>query len=174
MFTFVTGGLCSGKSAYALRRAAELGPPPWLYVSPDVEGDEALKQRLASHRRDQEAIWRIKDAPKNLEDVLVPEIIDRHGAIVLDKVSLWMAGRVAGTPSSDDQTLLAEVARLADRLYRSIVPAVVVTTEVGLGFLPTEVAQRRLIEVTGRANQLLAERAASIVFMVSGVPQRLR
>jgi adenosylcobinamide kinase/adenosylcobinamide-phosphate guanylyltransferase len=174
VFTFVTGGLCSGKSAYALRRAAELGPPPWLYVSPDVEGDEALKQRLASHRRDQEAIWRIKDAPKNLEDVLVPEIIDRHGAIVLDKVSLWMAGRVAGTPSSDDQTLLAEVARLADRLYRSIVPAVVVTTEVGLGFLPTEVAQRRLIEVTGRANQLLAERAASIVFMVSGVPQRLR
>lgn len=174
MFTFVSGGLCSGKSAYALRRAAELGPPPWLYVSPDVEGDEALKQRLASHRRDQEAIWRIKDAPQSLEDLLVPEILDRHGAMVLDKVSLWMAGRVAAAAPGNDEALLAEVVRLADRLYRSVVPAVVVTTEVGLGFLPTEAAQRRLIEVTGRANQVLAERASSVVFMVSGVAQRLR
>ena len=33
MFTFVTGGLRSGKSEYALRRASELGPPPWLYVA---------------------------------------------------------------------------------------------------------------------------------------------
>jgi adenosyl cobinamide kinase/adenosyl cobinamide phosphate guanylyltransferase len=35
MFTFVTGGLRSGKSDYALRRASELGTPPWLYVAPE-------------------------------------------------------------------------------------------------------------------------------------------
>jgi adenosyl cobinamide kinase/adenosyl cobinamide phosphate guanylyltransferase len=51
---------------------------------------------------------------------------------------------------------------------------VVVTTEVGLGFLPTVLAERPLIELLGRANQILAERAASVVFMASGVAQRLR
>ena len=173
MFTFVSGGLSSGKSAYAFRRASELGPPPWLYVSPQVEGDEAVKTRLAHYRRDQEAIWRIKDAPARLEDVLVPEILERHGALVLDKFSLWIAGRLAQTPPAQDAALLEESERLADRLYRSPVPVVLVTTEVGLASQPTA-TERRFIDVAGRANQLLADRAASVVFMVSGVPWRLR
>ena len=59
MFTFVTGGLRSGKSEYGLRRASELGPPPWLYVAPHIEGDDELKARLARHRRDQEAAWHL-------------------------------------------------------------------------------------------------------------------
>ena len=40
MFTFVTGGLRSGKSGYALARATELGPPPWAFVASSVEGDD--------------------------------------------------------------------------------------------------------------------------------------
>jgi adenosylcobinamide kinase/adenosylcobinamide-phosphate guanylyltransferase len=143
-------------------------------VSPQVEGDEAVKTRLAQYRRDQEAIWRIKDAPANLEDVLVPEILDRHGALVIDKVSLWIAGKLAKTAPASDAQLLEGVERLADRLYRSTVPAVVVTTEVGLAFQPTATAERRFIDVAGRANQLLADRASNVVFMVSGVPWRLR
>ena len=174
VFTFVSGGLSSGKSAYAFRRASELGPPPWLYVSAQVEGDEAVKTRLAHYRRDQEAIWRIKDAPADLEDLLVPAILERHGALVIDKFSLWIAGKLAATPASEDGKLLEDVDRLADRLYRAPVPVVLVTTEVGLAFQPTATAERRFIDVAGRANQLLADRAASVVFMVSGVPWRLR
>lgn len=174
MFTFVSGGLSSGKSAYAFRRASELGQPPWLYVSPQVEGDEAVRTRLAQYRRDPEAIWRIKDAPANLEDVLAPEILERHGALVIDKLSLWIAGKLDGTPADRDPALLEDVERLAERLYRSPVPAVVVTTEIGLAFHPSETAERRFINVAGRANQLLAERAANVVFMVSGVAWRLR
>jgi adenosylcobinamide kinase / adenosylcobinamide-phosphate guanylyltransferase len=179
MFTFVSGGLRSGKSGYALRRASELGPPPWLYVAPDVEGDEDLKGRLAKQRRDQEAIWRIKDAPAQLERVLTPEIIDGHGALVLDRFSVWLSLRLATEEAraelrNDDRKLMEEVELLADRLYRSHVPGVVVTTEVGLGFLPASVPDRRLIDVVGMANQILAERAQTVVFMVSGVAQRLR
>jgi adenosyl cobinamide kinase/adenosyl cobinamide phosphate guanylyltransferase len=36
------------------------------------------------------------------------------------------------------------------------------------------VPDRRLINVAGLANQILAERAQTVVFLVSGVPQRLR
>ena len=99
MFTFVTGGLRSGKSEYGLRRASETGA---------------------------------------------------------------------------DYDLIAEVESFADRLYRSTTPIVLVTTEIGLGFLPASVPDRRLINVAGIANQVLAERARSVVMMVSGVPLRLR
>ena len=174
MFTFVSGGLRSGKSGYALRRASELGPPPWLYVAPDVEGDEDLKGRLAKHRRDQDAIWRLKDAPTRLEEALGAQVVEGHGALVLDRFSVWLSGRLSTTPPSADHELLVEIEALADRLYRSSVPGVVVTTEVGLGFLPVNVPDRRLIDVIGIANQILAERAGSVVFMVSGIAQRLR
>jgi len=171
MFTFVTGGLRSGKSDYALRRASELGPPAWLYVAPEVEGDEDLKNRLAKHRRDQEAIWRVKDAPARLQDALTPELTDGAGAMVLDRFAVWVAGRL---PLAQDRELLDEVEDLADRLYRSVVPVVLVTSEVGLGFVPAHHPDRRLVNLVGNANQLLAERAQSVVFMVSGVAQRLR
>jgi len=75
---------------------------------------------------------------------------------------------------ADDRALLDEVAALAEGIYHCPIPVVVVTTEVGLGFLPSHIPDRRLVNVVGIANQILAERAHSVVFMVSGVAQRLR
>jgi adenosylcobinamide kinase/adenosylcobinamide-phosphate guanylyltransferase len=175
MFTFVSGGLRSGKSSYALRHASELGPPPWLYVAPEVEGDERLKNRLATHRRDQDAIWRVKDASPHLEEALAAEVIDGHGAMVLDRFNAWLSSRVASVQSpGDDRALLDEVERVCDRLYHCPVPVVLVTMEVGLGLLPSNDPDRRVVNLMGSANQILAERAQSVVFMISGVAMRLR
>src|SRR5437762_6581890 len=93
MFTFVTGGLRSGKSEYALRRASELGPPPWLYVAPHIEGDDELKARLARHRRDQDAAWHLHEAPTKLTTALAPETLAGHGAAVIDRFTIWLSNR---------------------------------------------------------------------------------
>jgi adenosylcobinamide kinase/adenosylcobinamide-phosphate guanylyltransferase len=174
MFTFVTGGLRSGKSGYALRRASELGPPPWLYVAAAIEGDDELKARLAGHRRDQDATWKLIEAPEQMDAVLDPVIIGGHGAAVIDRFTVWLSNRLAASDRTTDRNLLAEVEVLSNRLYRSTTPVVVVTTEIGLGFLPANVPDRRLINVAGMANQILAERAETVVMMVSGVALRLR
>jgi adenosylcobinamide kinase/adenosylcobinamide-phosphate guanylyltransferase len=174
MFTFVTGGLRSGKSEYGLRRASELGPPPWLYVAPHIEGDDELKARLARHRRDQEAAWKLVEAPPKLADILQPAALAGHGGVVVDRFTIWLSNRLAASEVTADYDLVAEVEALADKLYRSTTPIVLVTTEIGLGFLPASVPDRRLINIAGIANQILAERAGSVVMMVSGVPLRLR
>jgi adenosylcobinamide kinase/adenosylcobinamide-phosphate guanylyltransferase len=174
MFTFVTGGLRSGKSEYALRRASELGPPPWLYVAARIDGDDELKAKLARHRRDQDATWRLIEAPSKLASALEPATLAGHGAMVIDRFTVWLSSRLAGTENRADFDLTAEVEALADQLYRSTTPVVLVTTEIGLGFLPAAVPDRRLINIAGLANQILAERAQSVVMMVSGVPMRLR
>ena len=174
MFTFVTGGLRSGKSEYALRRASELGPPPWLYVASAIEGDDELKARLANHRRDQEATWRLVEAPEHLTSVLEPALLDGVGSLLVDRFTVWISNRLARSDARADRALLDEVERFADRLYRSTTPAVVVTTEVGLGFLPANVPDRRLIDVVGMANQILSDRATAAAFLVSGLALRLR
>jgi adenosyl cobinamide kinase/adenosyl cobinamide phosphate guanylyltransferase len=174
MFTFVTGGLRSGKSGYALRRASELGPPPWLYVAAHIEGDDELKARLAGHRRDQDATWKLMEAPDALETVLDPAALAGHGAVVIDRFTVWLSNRLAKSDRSADRDLLGEIESLSNRLYRSATPAVLVTTEIGLGFLPAAVPDRRLINVAGMANQILSERAQTAVMMVSGIALRLR
>jgi adenosyl cobinamide kinase/adenosyl cobinamide phosphate guanylyltransferase len=174
MFTLVTGGLSSGKSEYALGRASELGPPPWLYVAPALEGDDELKAWLGKHRRDQEAIWRLIEAPERLETVLEPATLDGHGSLLIDRFTVWVSNRLARSEKSADRGLLDEIERLADRLYRSVTPAVVVTTEVGLGFLPANVPDRRLVDVVGMANQILSDRAKNASLLVSGIALRLR
>lgn len=174
MFTFVTGGLRSGKSGYALRRASELGAPPWLYVAAHIDGDDELKSRLAGHRRDQDATWKLIEAPERLDGVLDPLALAGHGAVVIDRFSVWLSNRLAKIERGQDRALLAEIEVLSNRLYRSPTPVVLVTTEIGLGFLPASVPDRRLINVAGLANQILAERAETVVMMVSGVALRLR
>ena len=155
MFTFVSGGLRSGKSEYALRRASELGPPPWLYVAAHIEGDDELKARLANHRRDHDTTWKLIEAPEKMSRALEPATLEGCGAVVIDRFTVWLSKRLAASDKSSDGDLLAEVEVLADRLYRSTTPAVVVTTEIGLGFLPANVPDRRLINVAGQANQIL-------------------
>ncbi len=174
MFTFVTGGLCSGKSEYAIRRASEMGPPPWLYVAAYLDGDDGLKARLVGHRKDQDASWKQIGAPDALSAALDPATLDGCGALVIDRLTVWLSNRLSVTDKRSDKALLGEVEVLADRLYRSTTPGVLVTTEIGLGFLPANVPDRRLIDVAGMANQILSERAESVVMMVSGVPLRLR
>ena len=104
----------------------------------------------------------------------MPTVIDNHGALVIDRFTIWLSNHLARIPKSSDREFLTEIEKLADRLYRSTTPAVLVTTEIGLGFLPASVPDRRLINVAGLANQILAERAQTVVMTVSGVPLRLR
>jgi adenosylcobinamide kinase / adenosylcobinamide-phosphate guanylyltransferase len=174
MFTFVTGGFRSGKSEYALGRASEQGPPPWLYVAPHIDGDDELKARLARHRRDQGATWKLIESPPKLLTALEPATLAGYGAVVLDRFSLWLANRVETGGTRAEFELTDEVDDLADRLYRSTTPVVVVTTEIGLGSIPGGMSDRRMVNIAGLANQILAERAQSVVLMVSGVPLRLR
>src|SRR4029450_8088968 len=103
MFTFVTGGLRSGKSESGLRRASELGPPPWLYVGPHIEGDDELKARLARHRRDQEAAWHLHEAPAKLPAALATETLAGHGAAVIDRFTIWLSNRLSASdaPAAD-------------------------------------------------------------------------
>src|SRR4029079_10933317 len=108
MFTFVTGGLRSGKSEYGLRRASELGPPPWLYVAPHIEGDDELKARLARHRRDQDAAWHPTEAPRTLTAARAPETLAGHGAAVIDRFTIWLSNRLGASEAIADYDLVAE------------------------------------------------------------------
>jgi adenosylcobinamide kinase/adenosylcobinamide-phosphate guanylyltransferase len=173
MFTFVTGGYRSGRSNYAVRRAAELGPPPWLYVSAAPETDEAVRKRVEGHRRDAEAIWRTAVLPPRLLDMFESPDLQGCGAGVIDGMAGWIEQRLAGTADTADRTLIDEIIGFTERLYRAPMPMVVTSTEMGLGLMPHG-EELRLVRLVTTANQILAQHAITVVLMVSGVPFKVR
>jgi adenosylcobinamide kinase / adenosylcobinamide-phosphate guanylyltransferase len=174
MYTFVTGGFRSGRSNYALRRAAELGAPPWLYVSTGRETDEAVRKRIQHQRRDIEAIWRTSVMPPKLLDLVDPAALQGCGAAVVDGLAGWIEEHLAKTKADTDPALLDEITLFADRLYRSAVPIVVTSTEMSLGMMPRDEREHRLLKIVSSANQIMGQQASGVVLMVSGVPLKVR
>jgi adenosylcobinamide kinase/adenosylcobinamide-phosphate guanylyltransferase len=176
MYIFVTGGYRSGRSNYALRRAAELGPPPWMYVTAGEETEESVRKRIERQRRDKEAIWRTAVMPPDLRTLLDPAVSAGLGAVVLDGFTGWLTNRVAAAAPGADSVVLTEIEELAERLYRAPVPVIVVSQEFGLAMLPgqTDGEAQRLIRIVASANQILAAMANGVTLMVSGVPLKVR
>jgi adenosylcobinamide kinase/adenosylcobinamide-phosphate guanylyltransferase len=172
MYTFVTGGYRSGRSNYALRRASEMGPPPWLYVTAGAETDEAIRKRTERHSRDGDAIWRTAAMPADIRAQL--DALDGIGAVVLDGFVAWIEARLGAQPESQDPALLAEIGELSNRFSRSAVPIVLVSTEMGLGIPPRIAGEQRLLKIASSANQILAANAGAVVMLVSGLPLRIR
>jgi adenosylcobinamide kinase / adenosylcobinamide-phosphate guanylyltransferase len=174
MLIFVTGGFRSGRSNYALRRAAELGPPPWLYVRAGDETDEAVRKRIERQRRDKEAIWQTAVMPADLRTIFKPVEIGTMGAVVLDGFQSWLVARTADLDQAGEATLFAELEATAEMLYRSRVPVLLVSQEVGMGIPPADPAGKRFVRLATTANQILAGMANHVVMMVSGVPLKVR
>lgn len=174
MLIFVTGGYRSGRSNYALRRAAELGPPPWLYVTTGEEADETVRKRIERQRRDKEAIWQTAVVPPDLRTIIQPEKIGSYGAVVLDGFIGWLGARVGETEAAADAPLMLELESIAELMYRSRVPILLVSQEVNMGLAPSDPQSRRFLRAATSANQILAAMANNVVMLVSGVPLKVR
>lgn len=171
MYTFVTGGYRSGRSNYALRRASELGHPPWLYVSTGQETDDAIRKRIERTRRDVEAIWRTAVMPARLLDLIDGGALDGYGAAVFDGIAGWIETQLTADGGLEAEKRVFEtLGSFADRMYRSPVPIVVTSSEMSFGVLPADPAAQRLLKVVASGNQILAQQAGSVVLMVSGIP----
>ena len=65
-------------------------------------------------------------------------------------------------------------AGLEAALEAAVAPIVLVANEVGLGIVPENALARRFRDEAGRLNQRLAARATQVIFMVAGLPMRVK
>jgi adenosylcobinamide kinase/adenosylcobinamide-phosphate guanylyltransferase len=174
-FTFILGGARSGKSAYAQKLAAERGRDV-LYVATAQAGDDEMAARIAAHRAERPPHWRTLEAPRGVGLALRGVQAD---VILLDCLTL-LANNVL-VPLPEPVTEADAVAALdveVDGLLAACAEGgagwIVISNEVGLGLVPPYPLGRVYRDALGRANQRVAARADEVLFMVAGLPMRVK
>lgn len=187
--TLILGGARSGKSTFAEGRARELGGDSVLYVATSETKDEEMQQRVEKHRSGRPSAWGTVEAPRNVAQALRQE---RSAArvILVDCMTFLVANHLmdAAAPEEDpfdapradpfdtqiDAGVVAEVEALVAYVQESDIEMLVVSNEVGLGVVPPYELGRAYRDILGRANQILARHAAEVLFLISGIPMKVK
>ena len=164
--TLVIGGARSGKSRHAETLVGQCAAPH-AYIATAQAFDDEMRARIDEHRARRSADWQTIDAPFELVSAL-NDVPDRQ-SVLIDCLTLWLTNVMLAERDVDEESR-----QLADVLAKPRGPWFVVSNEVGLGIVPDNPLGRRFRDAAGRLNQMVAERASSVIFMVAGLPMKVK
>jgi adenosylcobinamide kinase/adenosylcobinamide-phosphate guanylyltransferase len=176
----VLGGSGSGKSEFAQKLAARCGQPVTYLATGKAEGSE-MAWRIRKHQASRPASWRTVEAPRGLAQALARAAGGAPVVLLEDVGSLaaaclpWIAedGGEMTFPQAAIETARQELDAELDAVFAWCAAAgkhlVVVSSEVGLGFLPESPAGRLYKDVLGDANQALAARVERAFLVIAGL-----
>jgi adenosylcobinamide kinase/adenosylcobinamide-phosphate guanylyltransferase len=169
MKELILGGARSGKSALALRRAADSGlAVTWLATAQALDAEMA--ERIARHRDERPGGWRTIEEPLHLAQAL-QDCAAADACIVVDCLTLWLTNLLL----AEDATLLErETAALLAALPALPGTVILVANEVGLGIVPDNTLARLFRDEAGRLNQSLAVACEHVTFVAAGLPLVLK
>jgi adenosylcobinamide kinase/adenosylcobinamide-phosphate guanylyltransferase len=188
MRTLLIGGARSGKSALALRWANERAADVCMLVT-GTESDPEMAERIAAHRRERPAHWRVREEPVHLGHTLreegttlmqgrAPASSNAGCLLLVDCLTLWISnclwlpGQV--TEGSDPAAWHRERADFLDALRACAADVIIVTNEVGTGIVPNNAAARVFRDEQGWLNQAVAAVCDEVFFVTAGLPLCLK
>ena len=167
MIYYISGGARSGKSSYAMKLAKTLSPQP-VYVATARRWDSDFEKRIERHQADRDNSWEVIEKQHNLA-----EIDFTNRAVVVDCVTLWLTNYWVDTKQDVEASLQAFKTEI-DLLEKQNATFIFISNELGMGLHPHKESSRKFVDLQGWANQYVAERADSAIFMASGLPLKLK
>ncbi len=178
----VTGGARSGKSIYAEKLAREQGEKV-VYLATAAALDSEMKERIKAHQAARPSSWLTLEETLKVVETL-RKIPPDTEVVLLDCLTLWISNLMlekAGPrePSGEEvkfleEELIQEGKRLVEELGERNQTVIVVSNELGLGVVPEFVLGRIFRDVVGKANQMLAQAADEVYFLISSIPMKIK
>lgn len=202
--TFVLGGARSGKSAFAEGLAKKYNDVVYIATAEvkDDEMRERIRAHRARrpfHWKTIESPYHVDRVVSNLngegglvfidcitlyitnlllyeESVSIPLQTKRHDAVssgeMANVTDLLAASKE--NPKQKQEQILAEISKLSRVCRESGSDVIIISNEVGLGIVPDNALSRIFRDIAGFANQILAEEADEVYFIMAGIAQRIK
>ena len=151
---------------HAEKLAAAL-PAPWIYIATAQAFDDEMTERIALHRSRRGKGWQTVEAPLDLAGSLA--VIPDGRPVPVDCLTLWLSNHLLA--GHDLEAISAE---LEEVFASPRGPWFVVSNEVGMGIVPDNALSRQFRDAAGRLNQRIAARADTVLFMVAGLPLKVK
>ncbi len=169
--TLLTGGVRSGKSAYALDLAGKCRGPK-SFIATAVPFDDEMKRRIDKHKADRDSLFKTIEAPYDLA-AAISGLPCETGVAVVDCLTVWL-GNMFHKNNSDEKRICAIVDQLADAARSCQSDLIMVTNEIGWGIVPENEMARSFRDVAGYANRLVASAAQRVFLMCCGLPLQIK
>jgi adenosylcobinamide kinase/adenosylcobinamide-phosphate guanylyltransferase len=167
---FITGGVRSGKSQFALELAQSFtGPKAYLATAQPL--DREMAERIRRHKRNRPKDWQTLEEPLRLSEIL-EEKGDDFSVILIDCLTLWISNGLMANWT--EKKFLGEAERLCKVCRDTRCSLIIVSNEVGLGIVPDNPSARMFRDLSGLIHQKISRQADEVFFMVSGIPLQLK
>ncbi len=181
--TFITGGARSGKSTFAEKLLK--GRDNVIYLATSEASDDEMKERIAKHKSMRNPAWNTVEAYKYLDIVLKKATKDRK-YVLIDCITLMVSNLMilendidwdavdTGTVDNIEKNVHAEINKLLKFAAGFSGETIIVSNELGMGVVPPAPLGRYYRDIAGRMNQIVAESADAVYFIVSGIPMKIK
>ncbi|PWB32839.1 bifunctional adenosylcobinamide kinase/adenosylcobinamide-phosphate guanylyltransferase [Pseudomonas sp. SDI] len=169
MLKLILGGARSGKSRLA-EQCAQASGLAVTYIATSEPLDGEMNARVQLHRARRPTEWALIEEPLALARVLRENAAPQR-CLLVDCLTLWLTNLLM---LDNPERLAAERDALLDCLPQLPGEIILVSNETGLGVVPLGELTRRYVDEAGLLHQAVAERCASVVLTVAGLPLTLK
>ncbi len=167
MIYYITGGERSGKSRYAQELALKLSDNP-IYIATSRTWDADFEKRVQRHKDERDERWTSVEEEKQLSKIDL-----KNKVAVVDCVTLWLTNFYLDTKFNLEESL-GEAKIEFEKLSKIECTLIVISNEIGMGVHAENEIGRKFVELQGWMNQYIALQADQVVFMVSGIPVKIK
>ena len=191
---FVTGGAKSGKSKFAEEMLLKLnnGKQKNIYLATSLIFDEEMKEKIRLHKKRRKNDWFTVETYKNFENELnnffenndktknnmlvdcltnmITNIIFENKNIDWDNFEKKMYIQTLEKLNKNVENSVNKLLNVTNEFENVII----VSNELGMGLVPSYPVGRYFREIAGKMNQIVAEKADEVYFVVSGISMKIK
>lgn len=191
---FVTGGAKSGKSKFAEEMLLKLnnGKQKNIYLATSLIFDEEMKEKIRLHKKRRKNDWFTVETYKNFENELnnffenndktknnmlvdcltnmITNIIFENQNIDWNNFEKKLYIQTLKKLNKNVENSVDELLNITNQFENTVI----VSNELGMGLVPSYPLGRYFREIAGKMNQIVAEKADEVYFVVSGISMKIK
>ncbi|MFH1504427.1 MAG: bifunctional adenosylcobinamide kinase/adenosylcobinamide-phosphate guanylyltransferase [Candidatus Omnitrophota bacterium] len=165
-FTFILGGIRSGKSAYALELAKK-NKKRVVFIATAAASDNEMKKRIEQHQKSRPKSWKTIEEGIDIDLVLLG-LNKKYEIILIDCLGIFISNLLS--KDFTQQQIKNKVEKLIKVITIIDIEVVVVSNEVGTSLVSFSPLGRQFQDLLGFTNQAMAKAADRVIFTHAGIP----